>query len=141
MTHPKTEVYCDSGDGTALTAHHSWNAIHVSVESNLVVLPSASAEAFGLALLQLAQKAKAQPYAERTNDDRVAEFSLQLDLFHALTGVDHAPDADGPETAVSDLLAHAMHYCAAHGLDFQACVDRGTGHFTAEAAEGRGCHV
>ncbi|OAN76740.1 hypothetical protein A8B82_15205 [Sulfitobacter sp. EhC04] len=141
MTHPKTEVYCDSGDGTALTAHHSWNAVHACVDSHLLVLSSASAEAFGLALLQLAQKAKAQPNAERTNDDRVAEFSLQLDLFHALTGVDHAPYADGPETAVSDLLAHAMHYCAAHGLDFQACVDRGTGHFTTEAAEERGCHV
>ncbi|SEP16427.1 hypothetical protein SAMN04490248_1312 [Salinihabitans flavidus] len=54
----------------------------------------------------------------RTNEHRVREAMVLMDAFFALTGVNDAPEADGPQTALSDLLAHLLHYADAKDVNF-----------------------
>lgn len=75
---------------------------------------------------------------ERTNAHRVREAEALLVGFHAMTGVDPSPDADGPETALCDLLAHLMHYADAHGLNFTECVYRAAGYHGDEVSDEAG---
>jgi len=72
---------------------------------------------------------------ERTNAHRVREADALVTFFHGMTGVNPDPDADGPETALGDMLAHLMHWAEANGVDFEQCFDSGKMHFTAEALE------
>ena len=71
----------------------------------------------------------------RTNAHRVREADALLRAFHGLTGVDPSPEADGPDTALADLMAHLMHWAEAQGVDFEQCFRNGKRHFTAEALE------
>ncbi|MZR12684.1 hypothetical protein GQE99_06575 [Maritimibacter sp. DP07] len=72
---------------------------------------------------------------ERTNADRVAEGRVILDLMHAMTGVDPAHDADGPQTAISDTLAQLFHVAHAEGLDHTQLIATALMHFDAEINE------
>ena len=72
---------------------------------------------------------------ERTNAHRVREADALLRAFHGMTGVDPAPDADGPDTALSDLLAHLMHWADAKGISFDECLHLGQGHYRDEVIE------
>ena len=72
---------------------------------------------------------------ERTNLHRVREADALLKAFHALTGVDPSPDADGPDTALADLLAHLMHWAEAQGVDFDECLRLGRGYHGDEVSD------
>lgn len=71
----------------------------------------------------------------RTNASRVREADALVMMFHAMTGVDPAPDADGPDTALGDMLAHLMHWAEAKGIDFDDCLRSGRMHYDAETEE------
>ena len=72
---------------------------------------------------------------ERTNAHRVREADALVTLFHGMTGVNPAPDADGPDTALGDMLAHLMHWADAKGADFDECLRLGRGHHRDEVIE------
>lgn len=75
----------------------------------------------------------------RTNEDRVREADVLLQAFYAMTGVDPSPDADGPDTALGDLLAHLMHWASAQNADFEHCLAMGKAHFHDELDEEEAC--
>ncbi len=68
----------------------------------------------------------------RTNADRVAEVNILMDQFSALRGVDPSPDADGPDAALGELLAHLMHWADAKNVIFDEALVDGESHFRAE---------
>lgn len=72
---------------------------------------------------------------ERTNAHRVREADALLAAFHAMTGVNPSPDADGPDTALGDLLAHLMHWADAKEIDFDECLRLARGHHADEVAD------
>lgn len=49
---------------------------------------------------------------------------------HAIWAVNE--DGNDPETALGDLMACVLHWCDETGLDFDAAVARGRGHFEVE---------
>ena len=72
---------------------------------------------------------------ERTNTHRVREADALLALFHGMTGVDPSPDADGPETALGDILAHLMHWADAKDIDFDECLRSAHGYHGDEVSD------
>ncbi len=72
-------------------------------------------------------------YPEPCNADRAEWATTALERFCRVTGL--SLKDDGPDTAVSDLLADLMHYCDQEGIDFDECVDRGRCHYEEEKAE------
>lgn len=72
---------------------------------------------------------------DKTRVRAVVEASILLDLMKTLTGVDHNPDADGPRTALGDVVAHLMHYAEHHGVDFSDVMRTATFHYNEEAVE------
>jgi len=74
-------------------------------------------------------------FRDRSNSDRVDEAFHVMTFFGALTGLSPDPLKDGPETVLSDLLAHLMHFADKENISFLNCVDRAGRHFTAEVAD------
>lgn len=70
-----------------------------------------------------AQRAAAKPHyfddpeEPGKNEDRAGWAQTALEAFATETGLDLEPDADGPETALGDLLANLGHYCDRNGLE------------------------
>jgi hypothetical protein len=64
-------------------------------------------------------------FREVTNDDRAAWAQAAVDTFMRETGTD-------AEDAIPDLLGDLMHLCDMRGLDFNALLNRGAGHYQAE---------
>jgi hypothetical protein len=71
----------------------------------------------------------------RTNAHRANEAGVLMDAMWVMTGVDPDPEADGPQTALTDVLAHLMHYADAHGIDFDICATGAAGHYRDETEE------
>lgn len=44
-------------------------------------------------------------------------------------------EGDGPELAISDLLADLMHFCKADKIDFSRCLARAQDHFKEETED------
>lgn len=58
----------------------------------------------------------------RTNADRVEAFRTAL----------WTRDSGDGEDGVTDMLADAMHFCDAEGIDFAEALDRASGHYEEE---------
>ena len=71
----------------------------------------------------------------RTNEHRVREADVLMQAFYAMTGVDPSSDADGPETALGDLMAHLMHWADAKDVSFAHCLIMGETHYEDELNE------
>jgi len=63
----------------------------------------------------------------RTNRDRAKDFARLLNQMD---------DADDPSTALTDLLANALHYCNQTSIDFEDCLRIADDHFGEECFEG-----
>lgn len=60
-----------------------------------------------------------------------AENFRRVESIAAVQKLDHFPHTD-PEEFVTDLIANAMHFCQAKGVDFSAALDRAESHFREE---------
>jgi hypothetical protein len=78
-------------------------------------------------------KPKRQPVAdpEGKNQDRAEWARAAVETFQAQTGL---TDADGLDTAISDLLADLAHLCDEEGLDFGHLIWRADNHYTEETS-------
>jgi hypothetical protein len=66
------------------------------------------------------------------NNQRVGWAWAAVADFAGRTGLDIRPDADGMDTAMSDLLANMMHLAREEGLDMATLLRRAATHFEAE---------
>lgn len=65
---------------------------------------------------------------EITNEDRANAIADMLERY---------TDRNDPETDLTDLLAHQLHYCYLNDIDFDLCLSRATDHAEAEIEEER----
>lgn len=73
------------------------------------------------------------------NVRRAAWGQIALEAFANVTGLNLAPDADGVQSALTDLQTALRHFAAAHGIDFndlnELSADRYDGDVEEEAQE------
>lgn len=67
-----------------------------------------------------------------TNQDRCKWAMAAVQTFAGVTGLDTAPEADGLQTAIVDLLADLMHLCDANGLQLHELMPSAERHYAAE---------
>lgn len=74
--------------------------------------------------------------SDTTNNDRAKWAEAAVQAFADVTGLDTSKDADGFDTAISDLLADIRHLCDREGLDMGEMDRRAHKRYLEELEEG-----
>jgi hypothetical protein len=85
---------------------------------------------------QIVEETLARQSEPLNNDDRADQALALARCFRAMSGIDPAPDQDGPKTSAADMMSQFMHWAQRDGWDFDAALATARMNFEAEI-----CHL